>query len=54
MLVHLGRLGGKSKATLLLNADKELSLRIDEELEAGKDIIVSHSDLELLCLKQQE
>jgi hypothetical protein len=29
MLVYLGRLGGKSKATLLLNADKELGLRID-------------------------
>jgi hypothetical protein len=29
MLVHLGRLRGKSKATLLLNADKELGLGID-------------------------
>jgi hypothetical protein len=29
MLVYLGRLGGKSKAILLLNADKELGLRID-------------------------
>jgi hypothetical protein len=29
MLVHLGRLGGKSKAILLLNADKELGVRID-------------------------
>jgi hypothetical protein len=29
MPVHLARLGGKSKAILLLNADKELGLRID-------------------------
>jgi hypothetical protein len=29
MLVYLGRLEGKSKAILLLNADKELGLRVN-------------------------
>jgi hypothetical protein len=29
MLVHLGRLRGKSKAIFLLSADKGLGLRID-------------------------
>jgi hypothetical protein len=29
MFVHLGRLEGKSKATLLLNADKELGVTIN-------------------------
>jgi hypothetical protein len=48
MLIHLGRLGGKSKATLLLNADKELGVTINKELEARKDIIISYLNLELL------
>jgi hypothetical protein len=48
MLIHLGRLKGKSKTILLLNINKELGIIINKKLEARKNIIISHLNLKLL------